>query len=126
MHWCNRANARLQPVCLNWCHRREDFRMAHVIPIAARPMATQRTLRRFNLTSGSIDLRLETDLWSALSGIASDRRMPLANLIDLIDQQRGTQSLTRALWRFAIAYFQALCDTVEPMPFARPALKPVC
>ncbi len=100
--------------------------MAHVIPIAARPMVTQRTLRRFNLTSGSIDLRLETDLWSALSGIASDRRMPLANLIDLIDQQRGAQSLPRALWRFAIAYFQALSDTVEPMPFARPALKPVC
>lgn len=100
--------------------------MAHIISIAARPMTTQRTLRHFRLTSGSIDLRLETDLWSALSGIASDRRMPLANLIDLIDQQRGAHPLPRALWRFAITYFQVLSDTVDPTPLARPILKPVC
>lgn len=99
--------------------------MAHVIPIAARPVATQRTLRRFSLTSGPLELRLETELWSALSGIANERRMPLANLIDLIDQQRGQQSLPRALWRFAIAYFQALSETVDPVPLARPVLKPV-
>lgn len=99
--------------------------MAHVISLAARPMATQRTLRRFSLTSGAIDLRLETELWSALTCIATERRMPLGNLIELIDQKRGNQTLPRALWRFSIGYFQALSDSAISMPQIRPALKPV-
>lgn len=99
--------------------------MAHIVSVVTRPMATHRTLRRFTLTSGPADLRLEGELWSALSGIASERRMPLATLVDIVDQQKGAQSLPRALWRFAIAYFQVLTDTVSPKPLDRPVLQPV-
>ncbi len=104
--------------------------MAPVLPAAVRPMATQRSLRRFILTSGPVDLRLETELWASLTVIANDRRLPLASLIDLIDQQRGQHPLSRALWRFAIAYIRALADLADHLPppapaQRRPALTPV-
>lgn len=94
--------------------------MARFTTASARPMATHRSLRRFFLTSGPTDLRLEAELWAALSAIASDRRMPLASLVDTIDQQRGTQPLNRALWRFAIAYLRALADLAAVLPPAEP------
>ncbi len=81
------------------------------------PLATHRSLRRFNLSSGAVDLKLETELWSVLAVIALDRRIPLSALIDIIDQQRGPQTLARALWRFAIAYMQARAEVAQaPLP----------
>lgn len=94
--------------------------MARSTNASARPMATHRSLRRFILTSGPTDLRLEAELWAALSAIATDRRIPLASLVDTIDQQRGTQPLNRALWRFAIAYLRALADLAAVLPPAEP------
>lgn len=94
--------------------------MARIVNASLRPMSTQRSLRRFSLSSGPIDLRLEAELWSALSAIATDRRLPLATLVDTIDQQRGTQPLSRALWRFAIAYMRALTDLAQALPPAPP------
>lgn len=104
--------------------------MAPFLPAAGRPMATQRSLRRFTLTSGPVDLRLEAELWASLTAIANDRRLPLASLIDAIDQQRGQQPLSRALWRFAIAYIRALAELADTLPAPtpvqkRPALTPI-
>ncbi len=99
--------------------------MARPIPSSAYPLATHRSLRRFHLSSGPVDLKLETELWSVLAVIAADRRIPLSALVDILDQQRGPQTLTRALWRFAIAYMQALADVAQMLPPARPrAYKP--
>ncbi|KJV08331.1 hypothetical protein VZ95_18470 [Elstera litoralis] len=94
--------------------------MARLTTAPARPMATHRSLRRFTLSSGPIDLRLETELWSALAVIANDRRIPLASLIDTIDQQRGVTPLNRAIWRFTIAYLRALTELAEVLPPAEP------
>ena len=94
--------------------------MARPIPNSTHPLATHRSLRHFSLSSGPVDLKLETELWSVLTVIATDRRMPLSALVDIIDQQRGPQTLTRALWRFAIAYMQALAEVAKTLPPARP------
>ncbi len=81
-------------------------------------LPTHRSLRHFNLSSGPVDLKLETELWSVLAVIAADRRIPLSALLDIIDQQRGPQTLVRALWRFAIAYMQARAEVAQASPRA--------
>jgi predicted DNA-binding ribbon-helix-helix protein len=62
--------------------------------------------RSFTIAGHRTSISLEQPFWTALKDVAAEQRLPLAQIIQRIDQERGDANLSSAVRVFLLAHYR--------------------